>query len=319
MKKRFFIISLFWVLAIAAFGAIVMLLWNFAVPGVLGLAAINFWQALALFVLARILFGGFPGRGSFPGRRGMPGGKEGNPFRANGRRCLRKNARISLIKERSSDSVVLSEETDSSTRETLIETTVAKLPKRMNNLTGKGNSLEELIVEHQPRLKAFIRKRVSSKEDAEDILQDVLYQLVKTIESTFNPIEQVTAWLYRVARNTIINKGKKMQEEELPDSSYDKEDNVLSEFSEVLFSDAPPTPEVEYMRSLVWQELETALAELPPEQREAFELLEMEGLSAKEVASATGISVNTLLSRKHYAVIHLRERLKGLYSDLLNY
>ena len=114
----------------------------------------------------------------------------------------------------------------------------------MNNLTGKGNSLEELIVEHQPRLKAFIRKRVSSKEDAEDILQDVLYQLVKTIESTFNPIEQVTAWLYRVARNTIINKGKKMQEEELPDSSYDKEDNVLSEFSEVLFSDAPPTPEV---------------------------------------------------------------------------
>lgn len=319
MKKRFFIISLFWVLAIAAFGAIVMLLWNFVVPGVLGLATINFWQALALFVLARIFFGGFPGRGAFPGRRRMPDGKEGNRSALNGRRCLRKNARISLIKERSSDSVALSEETDSSTRETLIETTVAKLPKRMNNLTGKGNSLEELIVEHQPRLKAFIRKRVSSKEDAEDILQDVLYQLVKTIESTFNPIEQVTAWLYRVARNTIINKGKKMQEEELPDSSYDKEDNVLSEFSEVLFSDAPPTPEVEYMRSLVWQELETALAELPPEQREAFELLEMEGLSAKEVASATGISVNTLLSRKHYAVIHLRERLKGLYSDLLNY
>ena len=189
----------------------------------------------------------------------------------------------------------------------------------MNNLTGKDNSLEELIAENQPRLKAFIRKRVSTKEDAEDILQDVLYQLVKTIESTFNPIEQVTAWLYRVARNTIINKGKKMQEEELPVSSYDKKDNVLSEFSEVLFSDAPPTPEIEYMRSLVWQELETALAELPPEQREAFELLEMEGLSAKEVASTTGISVNTLLSRKHYAVIHLRKRLKGLYNDLLNY
>ena len=318
MKKRFFIISLFWVLAIAAFGAIVMLLWNFVVPGVLGLATINFWQALALFVLARIFFGGFPGRGAFPARRGMPGGKEGNPFRAKWEK-MSPEERKDFINKRSSDSVALSEETDSSTRETLIETTVAKLPKRMNNLTGKGNNLEELIVEHQPRLKAFIRKRVSSKEDAEDILQDVLYQLVKTIESTFNPIEQVTAWLYRVARNTIINKGKKMQEEELPDSSYDKEDNVLSEFSEVLFSDAPPTPEVEYMRSLVWQELETALAELPPEQREAFELLEMEGLSAKEVASATGISVNTLLSRKHYAVIHLRERLKGLYSDLLNY
>ena len=82
MKKRFFIISLFWVLAIAAFGAIVMLLWNFVVPGVLGLATINFWQALALFVLARIFFGGFPGRGAFPGRRRMPDGKEGNPCRA---------------------------------------------------------------------------------------------------------------------------------------------------------------------------------------------------------------------------------------------
>lgn len=79
----------------------------------------------------------------------------------------------------------------------------------MNNLTGKDNSLEELIAENQPRLKAFIRKRVSTKEDAEDILQDVLYQLVKTIESTFNPIEQVTAWLYRVARNTIIKKARK--------------------------------------------------------------------------------------------------------------
>ncbi len=176
----------------------------------------------------------------------------------------------------------------SSTRETLIETTVAKLPKRMNNLTGKGNSLEELIVEHQPRLKAFIRKRVSSKEDAEDILQDVLYQLVKTIESTFNPIEQVTAWLYRVARNTIINKGKKMQEEKLPDSSYDKRRQCTERVFGSAVQRCSAYSEVEYMRSLVWQELETALAELPPEQREAFELLEMEGLSAKEVASATG-------------------------------
>ena len=91
----------------------------------------------------------------------------------------------------------------------------------MNKQKGHEGDVERLIEEHQPQLKAFIHRRVSSKEDAEDILQDVLYQLVKTIESTFNPIEQVTAWLYRVARNTIINKGKKMQEEELPDSSYD--------------------------------------------------------------------------------------------------
>jgi RNA polymerase sigma factor (sigma-70 family) len=296
MKKRFFIISLFWVLAIAAFGAIVMLLWNFVVPGVLGWQH-QFLASFGIIRIARIFFGGFPGRGAFPAEEECPVVKRVTRSALNGRRCLRKNARISLIKERSSDSVALSEETDSSTRETLIETTVAKLPKRMNNLTGKGNSLEELIVEHQPRLKAFIRKRVSSKEDAEDILQDVLYQLVKTIESTFNPIEQVTAWLYRVARNTIINKGKKMQEEELPDSSYDKEDNVLSEFSDVLFCDAPPTPEVEYMRSLVWQELETALAELPPEQREAFELLEMEGLSVKKLPVLRDISQHFIITK----------------------
>ena len=182
-------------------------------------------------------------------------------------------------------------------------------------------NVEKVITENQPRLKSFIRRRVPNKEDAEDILQDVFFQLIKTVESALNPIEQVTAWLYRVARNTIINKGKKKQEEELPTFSYDEEDGVLKEFSEFLFNDynAVATPETEYMRSLVWQEFEAALSELPPEQREAFELMELEGLSAKEIAETTGVTVNTLLSRKHYAVKHLRKRLEVLYKEILYY
>jgi len=188
----------------------------------------------------------------------------------------------------------------------------------INEQVGKEN-VEKLIKEHQPQLKSFIRKRVSNKEDAEDILQDVFYQLIKATEDEdSDPIEQVTSWLYRVARNTIINKGKKKQEEELPILGYDGEENVLEEFSEILFNDNNPTPETEYLRSLVWQELETALSELPQEQREAFELTELDGLPVKEVATIINIPVNTLLSRKHYAVKRLRKRLENLYNDILD-
>jgi RNA polymerase sigma factor (sigma-70 family) len=173
-------------------------------------------------------------------------------------------------------------------------------------------NLNELIVEYQPQLKSFIRKRVPNREDAEDILQDVFYQLIKAVNGAMNPIEHVSAWLYRVARNTIINKGMKKQEEELP--VYRDE-----ELSEILFSDetGSPSPETEYLRSLVWTELETALSELPPEQREIFELTELDGLPVKEISKTTGVPVNTLLSRKHYAALHLRKRLAWLYEDIL--
>lgn len=189
-------------------------------------------------------------------------------------------------------------------------------PAKISNENQKEN-IDQLIHEYRPQVKSFIRKRVSNKEDAEDILQDVFYQFIKTVENTVEPIEQVAAWLYRVARNTIINKGRKKQEEEFPVSGYDDDGNILKDFSEILFNDDNPTPETEYLRSLVWQELDVALSQLPPEQREAFELTEMEGIPVKEVAEIVGVTVNTLLSRKHYAVKFLRKRLQRLYDDIL--
>jgi RNA polymerase sigma factor (sigma-70 family) len=179
---------------------------------------------------------------------------------------------------------------------------------------------EKLIAKYHPQLKSFIRSRVENREDAEDILQDVFYQLVKTINTAMNPIEQVSAWLYRVARNTIINYTVKKHEEAMPAYRNDDGDTaILEDFSEVLFNDneASPSPETEYMRSLVWTEMERALAELPPEQREIYELTEIDGIPLKEIAQTTGVPLNTLLSRKHYAVLYLRKRMKELYYEII--
>jgi RNA polymerase sigma factor (sigma-70 family) len=197
-----------------------------------------------------------------------------------------------------------------------------KRPKRKIDVAeANRHNLEKLIAAYQPQLKSFIRRRMNNKKDVEDVLQDVFYQFVKTVTTTMHPIEQVAAWLYRVARNTIINKGKKKREEAFPTFRYDEDGFLPEEPSEIIFTNdsEPATPETEYLRSLVWQELEAALSELPPEQRDAFNLMELDGLPAKEVAKITGVSVNTLLSRKHYAVMHLRERLKELYDDILCY
>ena len=179
------------------------------------------------------------------------------------------------------------------------------------------HDVDELIAKYQPELKSFIRKRVVNKEDAEDILQDVFYQLIKTIGTAMSPIEQVSAWLYRVARNTIINHGTKKRETGYPcDVGYGE---ILKEFSEILFNDSASTPDMEYLRSLVWSELEKALSELSTEQRGVFELTEMEGFTIKEISQATGIPANTLLSRKHYAVLHLRKRMRDLYNEIIYY
>jgi RNA polymerase sigma factor (sigma-70 family) len=194
----------------------------------------------------------------------------------------------------------------------------AKNPKREIDVEVNRYTLEKLIVEYRPQLKSFIRKRVNNREDAEDILQDVFYQLTKTVNIAISPVEHVSAWLYRVAHNTIINHGIKKHEEEIPVYQDDESDEeTQKDFAEILFgNESSSSPETEYLRSLVWEELENALAELPPEQREVYELTEFDGIPVKEIAAITCVSVNTLLSRKHYAVLHLRKRLKELYEEL---
>lgn len=188
----------------------------------------------------------------------------------------------------------------------------------LNMKNKSGSRVEDIFNEHHSRLKSFIGKRVKNSEDVQDILQDVFYQLIKTMQNDLNPIEQMTAWLYRVTRNIIINKGKKKKEEELPVYKNDDTD-ILTDFSEIIFnkSNRVSTPETEYLRTLIWEELEKSLSELPGEQREIFELMELEGLSAKDISLILNIPVNTILSRKHYAVLHLRKKMIALYKELL--
>jgi RNA polymerase sigma factor (sigma-70 family) len=180
-------------------------------------------------------------------------------------------------------------------------------------MAEKQRDLERIVLEQRPSLRSFIRRRVNNEEDAEDILQDVFYQLTKALNETLNPIEQVSAWLYRVARNLIINHGKRMREEALP--VYYDEDGE-EETADRFLPDDAPTPEDAYFHAFVMDELEQALSELPAEQREAFVLTELDGLPVKEVAEAAEVPLNTLLSRKHYAVLYLRKRLRSLYEEL---
>ena len=180
--------------------------------------------------------------------------------------------------------------------------------------------ITQTVKQERSRLFNFIRKRVKSTLDVEDILQDVFYQLLKNMEDSVSPIRDFSSWLYRVAHNLIINKGKKKKEEELPIFQMDDdEDNLVWDLSEIFYEnlEKPDTPEMEYLKTLVWSELDVALSELPPEQREVFELTELEGIPLKEISTLTGIPVNTLLSRKHYAILFLRKRFISLYHDII--
>ncbi len=171
--------------------------------------------------------------------------------------------------------------------------------------------LDRAVRTERKRLFDFIRRRVRSEEDAEDILQDVFFQLAATYTVT-EPIEQLTAWLFKVARNKIIDWYRKRRPESLPQRNDGSETPLNVE--DILF-DPKETPDRVFARSMVWTDLADALDELPDEQREVFVMHELEGKSFKEIAEETGEPINTLLSRKHYAVLSLREQLQELYNE----
>ena len=178
---------------------------------------------------------------------------------------------------------------------------------------GQKNSITQVVNNYSKRLLGFIRKRVNNDADAEDILQDVFYQFVGNTQ----PIEQLTSWLFTVARNKIIDRSRKHKPDLLEDIFIDNDDEDFS-WTDLFFT-KDNNPETEYLRNLFWETLNTALNELPEEQRSVFIQNELEGISFKDIATQTGETVNTLLSRKRYAVLHLRKRLQTLKTELLNY
>ena len=183
------------------------------------------------------------------------------------------------------------------------------------NMTDKGKSnITDVINAYTKRLKGFIRKRVNNEADVEDILQDVFYQFIGNTK----PIEQLTAWLFTVTRNKITDKQRKQKPELISDLFSDTDENASFDWSE-LFFDNNNNPETTYLRNLFWETLNEALDELPAAQKEVFVLNEIEGVPFKTIAEQTGETINTLLSRKRYAVLHLRERLASLRDELLNY
>jgi RNA polymerase sigma factor (sigma-70 family) len=176
-------------------------------------------------------------------------------------------------------------------------------------------NIVQTVKDYSKRLFNFIRGRVDTDEDAEDILQEVWYQYTNT--SATEVIEQVSAWLHRVARNKITDKYRKHKNELLEDYSYGDEDGGIS-FKEILLAETN-NPETEHLRQLFWEQLFLALDELPPEQRDVFIWNELEDRTFAEIAERTGENIKTLISRKGYAVKHLRKRLESLYHEFMNY
>ena len=173
--------------------------------------------------------------------------------------------------------------------------------------------ISEVVEREQSRLRNFIRRRVPDPCDAEDILQDVFYKLVEA-NRMLMPIDHVAGWLFRVARNQIIDLFRQKRPESFSDITVADEEGELLRLEDLLPS-PDAGPEALYARSVLLEELELAVGELPDEQRRVFVAHELEGRSFKEIAAETGVSVNTLLSRKRYAVLHLRRRLQDIYDE----
>ena len=183
----------------------------------------------------------------------------------------------------------------------------------------QDRKIKETVQKEQNRLLNFIRKRVPTEADAEDILQDVFYQLVETYR-LMKPVEQLTAWLFTVARNKITDRFRKHKPESLEKQQIRKSGDDEGEMLNIsdIIPDKTDSAEMLMLRSAITDELETALEELPAEQREVFVMHELENKSFKEISEITGEQVNTLLSRKRYAVVHLRKRLQDMYNELIN-
>jgi RNA polymerase sigma factor (sigma-70 family) len=184
----------------------------------------------------------------------------------------------------------------------------------MSWMADQDQRISEAFTREQGRLRNFIRKRVIDTGDVEDILQDVFYELVEAYR-TMVPVEHISAWLFQVARNKIVDLFRKKK----PEASINRTINASEEGESLVLEDLLPSPdagpEAAYARAVLIEELELALEELPEEQREIFVAHEIEGYSFKELTAITGLSVNTLLSRKHYAVIQLRQRLQAIYDE----
>ena len=182
-------------------------------------------------------------------------------------------------------------------------------------MSEQDRRIAETIEREQGRLRNFIRKRVPDRRDVEDVLQDVFFELVEA-QRLMKPIEEVGAWLFRVARNRIIDRFRKRRPESSTTTTptRENEEGDIGSLEDMLPS-AEAGPEAAYARSVLLDELAAALGELPEDQRFVFVAHELEGKSFREIASETGVSVNTLLSRKHYAVLHLRRRLQNIYDE----
>ncbi|QDA59572.1 sigma-70 family RNA polymerase sigma factor [Hymenobacter jejuensis] len=184
------------------------------------------------------------------------------------------------------------------------------------NMTGQDRQIQEAVREQRGRLLAFIRRRVPDEADAEDILQDVFGELVESYR-LLKPVEKVASWLFRVARNRITDLYRRKKTTSLEAEAFNYNDN---EEGALLLADVLPAqddaPENRLLRETLMEALADALEELPKNQRDVFVWHELEGKSFKELAEETGVPLKTLISRKHYAVQHLRQRLHALYTDL---
>jgi RNA polymerase sigma factor (sigma-70 family) len=183
-------------------------------------------------------------------------------------------------------------------------------------IAEQNRQISEVVQRERARLRNFVRKRVPDAGDAEDILQDVLHELVETYR-LIHPVEHASAWLYRVARNRIVDFFRKKRLVALGDAVVERADDEGVLTLEDLLPSPDAGPEAAYARSVLLEELNAALEELPVEQRDVFIAHQIEGRSFKELVDTTGVGLNTLLSRKRYAVIHLRRRLQAIYDEYL--